>query len=480
MKKCQEGATHPIAMNHPTPPQAHNANTTPAVSSVHSVNELPCSDPDLFGEFQLADGKAATKKEKDTEPLIVQVPRIILCPQAPNRAYHAVKCLGRGLTSVCIQVEDRRGGVCVRHLAMKVIPKDYYKHSLFLTSTIKNEIRLHRFLRHPWIVGFRHASEDAKNVYVFTDLCEGATLHHLLQRQVNKRLSEGRAWEYTRQLLEVLRFMHQKRVLHRDIKIANIFLPQSGKHIQVGDFGFTCRLNTQDQRLTEVLGTPNYSSPELVRISQIRLAWKTKNAELKLLKKANPVGHKGAKEAAAAHYASELAAHSYSTGVDVWAAGVTFFTLLIGTSPFHTKQRAKTDDAILRGVWTPEVAAKARTILRPATARAIRMMLEQEDSKRRSAAALLLHPYFLFSPVRQTSVFRGLVVERHAKQDDKTATTRRRSSFFAMAGGPFQAHQSASAAAPRRPQAHAVQYADATTQRWVEPVIPTHRPLRKR
>jgi serine/threonine protein kinase len=471
-------------MSHP-PPRAPNATPTftPAVSSVHSVNELPCSDPSLFGEFQLTDGKAATKKDKDAEPLIAQVPRVVPHAQAPDRAYHALACLGRGLTSVCIEVEDRRGGVCVRHLAMKVIPKDYYRHSLFLTGTIQNEIRLHRYLRHPWIVGFRHASEDARNVYVFTDLCEGATLHHLVQRQANKRLPESRAWEYTRQLLEVLRFMHQKRVLHRDIKVANIFLPQSAKHIQVGDFGFACRLTGHDQRLTEVLGTPNYSSPELVRMSQIREAWKARNAELKLLKKANPDDHKGAKEAAAAYYASQLAEHSYGTGVDVWAAGVTFFTLLVGKSPFHSRRRAQTDAAILKGAWTPEIAATARTLLSRGAEGAIRMMLEHDDSKRRTAAALLLHPYFLFAPVRQAFVFRGSVLEAeptpttHGNQ----ATRRRTSGFFAMAGGRFQYPQAGPTATRRRQTAHAPLHClESSTQRWVEPVIAIHRPLRCR
>jgi len=59
-----------------------------------------------------------------------------------------------------------------------------------------------------------------------------------------------------------LRYLHQNKILHRDIKTANVFLGANNK-IKVGDLGVAKLLNQTQNMAFTVVGTPYYLSPEL-------------------------------------------------------------------------------------------------------------------------------------------------------------------------------------------------------------------------
>lgn len=64
------------------------------------------------------------------------------------------------------------------------------------------------------------------------------------------------------QITAAVSYMHASKILHRDLKTANIFLNSNGV-VKVGDFGISKMLNTKSQAHT-VVGTPYYLSPEMV------------------------------------------------------------------------------------------------------------------------------------------------------------------------------------------------------------------------
>jgi polo-like kinase 1 len=86
-------------------------------------------------------------------------------------------------------------------------------------------------------------------------------------------------------------------VLHRDLKLGNLFL-SAGMQIKLGDFGLATKLDFEGERKRAVCGTPNYIAPEIIENS------------------ANSSGH------------------SYE--VDIWSFGVILYTLLCGRPPFET------------------------------------------------------------------------------------------------------------------------------------------------
>ena len=61
-----------------------------------------------------------------------------------------------------------------------------------------------------------------------------------------------------------LAYLHSERIMHRDIKTTNIFLKKNHE-IRIGDFGITKRLPLKRDYLTELIGTPCYLSPELLK-----------------------------------------------------------------------------------------------------------------------------------------------------------------------------------------------------------------------
>jgi NIMA (never in mitosis gene a)-related kinase len=75
-------------------------------------------------------------------------------------------------------------------------------------------------------------------------------------------LSENQLILWFTQLLMALNYIHQNRIIHRDIKTSNIFITQAG-NIKLGDFGISKVLINTNQKAFTLVGTPFYLSPEM-------------------------------------------------------------------------------------------------------------------------------------------------------------------------------------------------------------------------
>ena len=95
-------------------------------------------------------------------------------------------------------------------------------------------------------------------------------------------------------MVSALKYMHAHKVIHRDLKLGNLFLNEK-MQIKIGDFGLATKLEFDGDRKRTICGTPNYIAPEILE------------------------GKQG---------------HSYE--VDIWSLGVIIYTLLIGKPPFET------------------------------------------------------------------------------------------------------------------------------------------------
>jgi NIMA (never in mitosis gene a)-related kinase len=91
---------------------------------------------------------------------------------------------------------------------------------------------------------------------------EGGTLQKLISDQQGKYLPEKLVLYYFAQLAQALRFIHSKKILHRDLKTQNILLNRKRTMVMLGDFGISKELNTGGVAST-LIGTPNYLSPEI-------------------------------------------------------------------------------------------------------------------------------------------------------------------------------------------------------------------------
>lgn len=134
--------------------------------------------------------------------------------------------------------------------------------------------------------------EDSRNVYIIMELCPNQTLMEFVKRRI--RLTEPEAAVLCLQLLDGMRYLHTNSIIHRDLKLGNLFINKD-MEVRIGDFGLATQVTFAGERKKTVCGTPNYIAPEILDNSN---------------------------------------GHSYE--VDTWAFGVILFTMLTGKPPFET------------------------------------------------------------------------------------------------------------------------------------------------
>eukprot|EP01010_Urceolus_cornutus_P004395 NODE_67_length_2658_cov_327.802223_g52_i0.p1 GENE.NODE_67_length_2658_cov_327.802223_g52_i0~~NODE_67_length_2658_cov_327.802223_g52_i0.p1 ORF type:complete len:317 (+),score=50.45 NODE_67_length_2658_cov_327.802223_g52_i0:73-1023(+) len=209
--------------------------------------------------------------------------------------YKKGKLLGKGGFAKCYECTDCSSG---RVYAAKVIEKK----SLTKPKTqqkLKSEIKIHSSLRHPHVVKFEKYFEDPNCVYILLEVCTCQTLMELQRRK--RRLSESEAAYVLMQTLNGVKYMHENNIIHRDLKLGNIFMNEK-MEVKIGDFGLAAQLEFDGERKLTVCGTPNYIAPEVLE-----------------------GGH-----------------HGHSFEVDIWSVGVIMYTLLVGKPPFETNDVKQT------------------------------------------------------------------------------------------------------------------------------------------
>jgi serine/threonine protein kinase len=97
------------------------------------------------------------------------------------------------------------------------------------------------------------------------EIADGGDMQDLFKRNKleNRWLVESQIWMYVEQIIRGIKCIHDKNIVHRDIKGLNIFLTKK-KQVKIGDFGIS-KFCEKNKMLMTKLGTPLYLSPELVR-----------------------------------------------------------------------------------------------------------------------------------------------------------------------------------------------------------------------
>ncbi|XP_030007836.1 serine/threonine-protein kinase Nek3 isoform X2 [Sphaeramia orbicularis] len=117
-------------------------------------------------------------------------------------------------------------------------------------------------MRHPNIVAFREAFEADDLLCIVMEYCSGGDLLHRIQQQKTAQFCVDDILKWFAQMCAGTKHIHDKRVLHRDLKAKNIFLTDNGT-IKLGDFGSACILNSSKAFAQTYVGTPYYVAPEI-------------------------------------------------------------------------------------------------------------------------------------------------------------------------------------------------------------------------
>jgi serine/threonine-protein kinase len=167
--------------------------------------------------------------------------------------------LGKGAMGVVYKAIDPNIG---RPIALKTMRVDV--HGLErdeLVRRFQNEARAAGVLSHPNIVTIYDAGEDNGIFYIAMEYIEGQTLSHVLHQKRSLMASE--VVDIGAQICAGLQYAHSKKVVHRDIKPANIMIGPTGS-VKIMDFGIA-KAGAGLTHTGEVVGTPNYMSPEQVK-----------------------------------------------------------------------------------------------------------------------------------------------------------------------------------------------------------------------
>ncbi|XP_028914573.2 serine/threonine-protein kinase PLK1 [Ornithorhynchus anatinus] len=281
---------------------------------------------------------AATNAASASASAAKEIPEVLVDPRSRRRFLRG-RFLGKGGFAKCFEITDLDSKEV---FAGKIVPK-----SLLLKPHQKEkmsmEISIHKSLLHRHVVGFHCFFEDSDFVFVVLELCRRRSLLELHKRR--KAVTEPEARYYLRQIILGCQYLHRTRVIHRDLKLGNLFL-NDDMEVKIGDFGLATKVEYDGERKKTLCGTPNYIAPEVL-------------------------GKKG---------------HSFE--VDVWSIGCIMYTLLVGKPPFETSCLKETYIRIKKNEYS------IPKHINPVAASLIQKMLRLDPATRPTIVELLNDEFF--------------------------------------------------------------------------------------
>ncbi|XP_053814651.1 serine/threonine-protein kinase Nek11 isoform X2 [Vidua chalybeata] len=179
------------------------------------------------------------------------------------RRYTIQRKLGNGSFGSVYLVNDRKAKQGEELKVLKEISVGNLKPNETVEANL--EAQLLSKLDHPAIVKFYASFVERDSFCIITEYCEGGDLDFKIQeyKDSGKMFTQSQIIDWFIQLLLGVNYMHERRILHRDLKAKNIFLKDN--LLKIGDFGVSCLLMGSCDLATTFTGTPYYMSPEVLK-----------------------------------------------------------------------------------------------------------------------------------------------------------------------------------------------------------------------
>ncbi|KAI9257241.1 kinase-like domain-containing protein, partial [Phascolomyces articulosus] len=238
-----------------------------------------------------------------------------------------------------------------QEVAIKLIKKDNIDSSTRM-SKVEREISVLRKVRHPYIVKLYDVIETERYIGIILQYASGGELFEYIL--AHRYLKEKDASRLFAQLISGVHYMHQKHIVHRDLKLENLLLDRN-RCIIITDFGFANQFSSaKDDLMSTSCGSPCYAAPELVISEGLYVG----------------------------------------SAVDIWSCGVILYAMLCGYLPFDDDPANPDGDNInllYKYILNTELAfpdyvsADARDLLRK--------MLVPDPAKRCTMQTIMVHPW---------------------------------------------------------------------------------------
>ncbi|KAI9144481.1 kinase-like domain-containing protein [Paraphysoderma sedebokerense] len=225
------------------------------------------------------------------------------------------RSIGRGAFGKVKIVEHRPSN---QMFALKYINKEMCIKKKASKNIIR-ERKMLEALRHPFIVNLWFAFQDDEHMFMVLDLMLGGDLRFHLNKL--QRFKEETVRFYAAELTSAIIYLHNNRIIHRDIKPDNILIDSHG-HVHLTDFNCTGQIACSPSsstapnapKLSSCSGTHGYIAPEVYR-------------------------------------------GSYAYEADWWSLGIVLFELLTGKKPFHSRSLEKLKGKVKYGTlkWNEDI-----------------------------------------------------------------------------------------------------------------------------
>ncbi|XP_061213262.1 serine/threonine-protein kinase Nek4 isoform X3 [Neopsephotus bourkii] len=283
-------------------------------------------------------------------------------------AYCFLRAVGKGSYGEVSLVRHRQDSkqYIIKRLNLKSVSNRERKAA-------EQEAQLLSQLKHPNIVTYRESWQGEDGLlYIVMGFCEGGDLYHKLKEQKGQLLPENQVVEWFVQIAMALQYLHEKHILHRDLKTQNVFLTRTNI-IKVGDLGIARVLENQYDMASTLIGTPYYMSPEL------------------------------------------FSNKPYNYKSDVWALGCCVYEMATLKHAFNAEDMNSLVYRIIEGKLPPMPKDYS-----PQLVEIIRTMLSKRPEERPSVKSILRHPYIK----HQISLFLEATKGRAARSQKKTVNSK--------------------------------------------------------
>uniref|UniRef100_A0A915K327 non-specific serine/threonine protein kinase n=1 Tax=Romanomermis culicivorax TaxID=13658 RepID=A0A915K327_ROMCU len=275
--------------------------------------------------------------------------RMVVNKEDPREYLQDFNKIGEGSTGiVCTAVEKNTGNtVAVKRMNLM---KQQRRELLF------NEVVIMRDYHHPNVVEMYSSHLVGDELWVLMEYLEGGALTDIVTS--DQKMDEVQIATVCQQCLSALSFLHQKGVIHRDLKSDSILLSKDGR-IKVSDFGFCAQVTPEVPRRRSLVGTPYWMSPEVI------------------------------------------ARQPYGTEVDIWSFGIMIIEMIKGEPPYYNEPpldaMRNIRDHALPLLTVPQISRElesflSRSLIRDVRERATAEELLQHIFLSRAADAKILLP----------------------------------------------------------------------------------------
>uniref|UniRef100_A0ABM5GLE6 non-specific serine/threonine protein kinase n=1 Tax=Pogona vitticeps TaxID=103695 RepID=A0ABM5GLE6_9SAUR len=172
--------------------------------------------------------------------------------------YEIIQMIGEGSFGkvfLAKRKEDNQHCV-IKEISLTKLPRKEKESS-------QKEVTLLARLKHPNIVDFYTSFQEKDKLYIMMEYCDGGDLMKRINMQRGVLFAEDKILGWFVQISLGLKHIHDRKILHRDIKAQNIFLSNNGMTAKLGDFGIARMLSNTMELARTCVGTPYYLSPEI-------------------------------------------------------------------------------------------------------------------------------------------------------------------------------------------------------------------------